>query len=236
MRLNKYVAHSGIASRRKCAELVKNGLIMVNDAVVMDPSYIVQPRDVVKYQGKVVRAKRNYVYLLMNKPKGFITTTSDERGRRTVMDLIKEPIDRLYPVGRLDRTTTGLLLLTNDGDLAQKLTHPSFDIKKVYEARLNKAISKEHIEQILGGVHLEDGWIKADLAEIKEGGRGDVVKITMHSGRNRIVRRIFEHLGYEVIHLDRVYYAGMTKKNLGRGRYRKLNDAEIRRIKYFNKL
>ena len=236
MRLNKFVAHAGVASRRKCAELIKAGKIKVNDAVELNPSYMVEEVDVVSYNGRALDHKVEYVHLLMNKPKNTITTTNDERDRRTVLDLLKESYDRIYPVGRLDKDTTGLLVLTNDGDLAQKLAHPSFEIKKIYAATLDKDITESHMEKIRKGLKLSDGIALVDSIEYGEGKTKNIVGITLHIGKNRIVRRIFEHLGYEVTKLDRIYYAGLTKKDLPRGRYRKLTDMEVKRLKHFNKL
>ena len=236
MRLNKFVAHAGVDSRRKCGELIKAGKVEVNGAVEKNPSYMVEEADVVTHNGKTLKHKIDYVHLLMNKPKDTITTTSDEKGRRTVLDLLKEPYERIYPVGRLDKDTTGLLVLTNDGDLAQKLAHPSFEIKKVYSVTLDQEISEFHLQLIRDGLTLSDGIAKVDSVEYGDGKEKNVIGITLHIGKNRIVRRICEHLGYEVIKLDRIYYAGLTKKDLPRGRYRKLTDIELKRLKFFNKL
>lgn len=233
-RLNKYLAHAGIASRRKAAELVKEGKVKVNDKVVIEPGYEVQPKDVVKYKGKVIRMLEKKVYILVNKPKDFITTTKDEKGRKTVMHLIRKATDqRVYPVGRLDRNTTGLLLLTNDGDLAQKLSHPSHSVKKVYRVELNKDLTKADMETIAQGVTLEDGEVKVDAVAYVDEKDKTKIGVELHIGRNRIVRRIFEHLGYEVKKLDRVAYAGLTKKDLPRGKWRYLNKKEVIMLKHF---
>lgn len=199
---------------------------------MLDPGYRVKDADHVSIAGKKLKPRRDFVYILLNKPKDFITTTEDPEGRKTVMDLVDNAgIDRLYPVGRLDRNTTGLLLMTNDGDLAQKLSHPSYEIKKVYQATLDKPLTKAHFEQIVNGLTLEDGEVHVDaLAYLDE---KNELGLEIHNGRNRIVRRIFESLGYEVEKLDRVMYAGLTKKNLPRGKWRFLEDKEIIMLKHF---
>jgi 23S rRNA pseudouridine2605 synthase len=176
------------------------------------------------------------VYILLNKPKDFITTASDDKGRKTVMDIIKTATtERVYPVGRLDRNTTGVMLLTNDGDLAQQLTHPKFEIKKIYEAKLDKPMIKADLDQLVQGITLEDGFIAADAAAYADMSDKSVVGVEIHSGRNRIVRRMFEHLGYDVKNLDRVMFANLTKKNVDRGKWRYLNEKEVRLLKYFQK-
>lgn len=234
-RLNKYIAHCGICSRRQAVELVQQGLIKVNDQVILEPWYEIQPGDVVTYKDKTISPEEKPVYILLNKPKGFITTTSDEKGRRTVLDLIRNRVkERVFPVGRLDRETTGLLLLTNDGELANKLTHPRFGIQKLYHVFLDKPVKKEHLDAILEGITLEDGPIKADKISYVQGKGENEVGIEIHSGRNRIVRRIFEHLGYSVVKLDRVMFAGLTKKDLPRGFSRPLTKEELIRLKHFN--
>ena len=234
MRLNKYISHSGLCSRRKAADYVKEGLVKVNGKVVLEPGYEVLPEDVVSYKDKVVKPETRKVYFLLNKPKDTITTLSDERGRRTVMDIISPDVkERLFPVGRLDRETVGLLLLTNDGDLAKKLSHPSHKVKKVYQAVLDKPITDEDLEKIAAGLKLEDGFAPVDWVGYVKGESKKEVSIELHIGRNRIVRRIFEHLGYTVVKLDRVYYAGLTKKDLPRGRYRPLTEKEIIMLKHF---
>jgi len=235
MRLNKYVAHCGVCSRRQAGDHVKNGLVEVNDKVVLEPYYQVQPGDVIKFKGTEIKPEVRKVYFLMNKPKDVITTTSDERGRRTVMDLIRKRVpERVFPVGRLDRMTTGLLLLTNDGDLAQKLTHPSYKMKKIYHVTLDKPVATEHIEAIQKGITLEDSPVPVDeVGYLQEAKNKKEVGITIHIGRNRIVRRTFEHFGYQVVRLDRVYIGGLTKKDLPRGFVRPLRDREVIMLKHF---
>lgn len=236
MALNKFIAYGGICSRRDAAELVKQGKVKVNGKVVLEPSYRVQPGDEVKANGKLVTRKKQLVYILLNKPKDYITTSEDDKGRKTVLDIVKSATtERIYPVGRLDRNTTGVLLLTNDGDLAQQLTHPRFEIRKIYEARLDKPVEKGHLDQLVQGITLEDGIIAADAAAYADTKDKSVVGIEIHSGRNRIVRRMFEHLGYDVKNLDRVMFANLTKKNVDRGKWRFLTEKEIRLLKYFNK-
>jgi len=236
MRLNKYVAHCGVCSRRQAADLVKSGKIMVNGKVQTEPFYQIQKNDTVQYEGKTIRPEKQLVYVLMNKPKNVLTTTSDERGRTTVMDILGEEItERIYPIGRLDRDTTGLLLLTNDGELAQSLSHPSKKIKKVYQVLLDKPLTKNHLMDIAKGVELEDGVAMVDnIGFIEEKSKNEVL-IEIHIGKNRIVRRIFEHLGYNVEKLDRTHYAGLTKKDLPRGRFRFLTEREVIMLKHFNK-
>ncbi len=234
-RLNKYVANAGICSRRKADELIKQGLVQVNDVVVREMGYRVQPGEVVKYEGKVIKPEKKKVYILMNKPKNTITTLSDEKGRITVMEIVKNACDeRIFPVGRLDRNTTGLLLLTNDGDLALKLTHPKFGVKKIYHATLDKPLQKKHFNTIVKGFDLEDGHVQVDEIDYIKGKEKNEIGIEIHIGRNRIVRRIFEHFGYQVKKLDRVYYGGLTKKNVTRGYYRFLTDKEIIMLKHFS--
>lgn len=236
MRLNKYIAHCGISSRRQAADFVKNGDVTVNGEVVKEPFYVVQPQDKIAFRGKLVQPEANKVYVLMNKPKGFLTTVSDDRGRKTVMDLLKGKIEeRVFPVGRLDRATTGLLLFTNDGDLAKKLSHPSHKIKKIYHVELDKPFAKVDMEKIQKGLELEDGLVQVDGINYVDNAPKNEVGVELHIGKNRIVRRIFEHLGYEVLKLDRVYYAGLTKKDLPRGFFRHLTEKEIIILKHFTK-
>ncbi|HWB26015.1 MAG TPA: pseudouridine synthase [Chitinophagaceae bacterium] len=235
MPLNKFISHAGICSRREAAELVKQGKVSVNGAVVNEPGFKVSATDKVKANGKLLFLQHNLVYLLLNKPKDYITTAKDPEGRKTVFDLLKNATkERIYPVGRLDRNTTGVLLLTNDGELAQKLTHPSFEVKKVYEVKLDKPLVKKDFEAILNGVTLEDGFVIADTLAYADSKDKSVVGIEIHSGRNRIVRRLFEHLGYDVKNLDRVMFANLTKKNVDRGKWRFLNEKEVRLLKYMN--
>ncbi len=235
MPLNKFIAHAGVCGRREAAELVKQRLVTVNGDIVYEPGYKVSDKDEVKVKGKQIFPKKNLVYILLNKPKDYLTTASDPDGRKTVLDLLKGATpERIYPVGRLDRNTTGVLLLTNDGELAQKLTHPSFQVKKVYSVKLDKPVTKRDFESILSGINLEDGEAHADSLAYADSGDKSNVGIEIHNGRNRIVRRIFEHLGYEVKALDRVMFANLTKKNVERGKWRFLNENEIRSIKFMN--
>jgi 23S rRNA pseudouridine2605 synthase len=235
MPLNKYIAHCGVCSRREAAAIVIAGKIKVNNKVVLEPGYKILADDEVKLDGKVLHTQHNLVYILLNKPKDFLTTATDPQGRRTVMDLIANATpERVYPVGRLDRNTTGVLLFTNDGELAQKLTHPSNEIKKVYEVKLDKPLTKLDAEKIIAGLNLEDGFVAPDALAFVDNNDKSVVGIEIHSGRNRIVRRIFEHMGYDVKNLDRVLFAGLTKKNVERGRYRFLLEKEVRNLKFLN--
>ncbi len=234
MPLNKYVAHCGVCSRREAVDYIRKGRIQVNGAVVLEPATRVGSNDKVDFDKSRIKPQADLVYFLLNKPKDYITTTSDPEGRKTVLDLFQGLDDkRIYPVGRLDRNTTGLLLLTNDGELAQKLAHPKHKIRKIYQVKLDKPLSKKDFERIVDGVVLEDG--KADIDELAFTNPDDKreVGIELHIGRNRIVRRIFEHLGYQVKHLDRVVYAGLTKKNLPRGKWRPLLPKEIIFLKHF---
>jgi 23S rRNA pseudouridine2605 synthase len=233
MRLNRYLAHAGLASRRKADELIAAGLVQINGETVQDMGRMVQPGDRVNCQGKAVTPQR-FSYVLLNKPRGFLTTTDDDRGRRTVMELVARAASvRLYPVGRLDRNTSGLLLLTNDGALAETLMHPRYEVEKVYAATLDKPFSESDMEQLRKGIELEDGPIRPDEMAFPNPADHREVGIALHSGRNRIVRRIFEALGYEVIKLDRVVYAGLTKKDLPRGKWRYLTPEELRLLKHF---
>jgi 23S rRNA pseudouridine2605 synthase len=233
-RLNKYIAHSGVCSRRKAAELVKNGEIKVNGEINKDPSYFVKEKDSVSYQGKKLKLERKKIYILMNKPKNVVTTTSDERARKTVMDILENKVkERIYPVGRLDRNTTGLLLITNDGDLATKLSHPKHGVRKRYHVILDKPVTEEHLERIKKGLILDDGKAVVDDVDWIIGSDNSAIGIEIHIGKNRIVRRIFEHLGYHVEKLDRVFYGGLTKKDLPRGWFRHLKPKEIIMLKHF---
>ncbi|KAA9333495.1 pseudouridine synthase [Hymenobacter busanensis] len=232
VRLNRYIANAGICSRREADVLIESGEIRVNGEVVTELGYKVQPNDTVHY-GKTNLKREKLVYVLLNKPKDFLTTTDDPEGRKTVMDLVRTASkERIFPVGRLDRNTTGLLLFTNDGEVAQKLSHPSHRNKKIYQVELDKPITEEHLKQIAEGIELEDG--KAEVDDVAAvAGNLHFVGIEIHIGRNRIVRRIFEHLGYDVKTLDRVQYAGLTKKDLARGNWRYLTEKEVIRLKYF---
>ncbi len=233
MRLNKYLSHCGIAARRQAAEFVKKGLVTVNGEVEANPGYPVQPTDEVRFKGEIVKLEERKVYILMNKPRDIITTSNDEKGRKTVLDLIGKKVEeRIFPVGRLDRMTSGLLLLTNDGDLAKKLSHPSHKVQKVYHVTLDKAFHKADFEKIQKGLNLEDGPAPVDSLHYSGESKNEL-EIEIHMGKNRIVRRIFEHLGYEVVKLDRTYYAGLTKKDIGRGHFRHLTEKEVIMLKHF---
>jgi 23S rRNA pseudouridine2605 synthase len=235
MPLNKFIAHSGICSRRDAADMVKAGKVIVNGQKIVEPGHKVSDKDDIKVNGKKLFIRRNLVYILLNKPKDFLTTTEDPQGRKTVMDIIKNATEeRVYPIGRLDRNTTGVLLLTNDGELAQKLSHPSYEIKKIYEVKLDKPLIKKDFDDIMSGINLEDGFIAPDLLAYADPKDKSVIGIEIHSGRNRIVRRIFEHMGYDVRNLDRVMYANLTKKNVDRGKWRFLTEKEVRLLKYLN--
>ncbi len=234
MRLNKYVAYCGIAARRQAAELVKRGLVQVNGQMVDNPAHQVQADDEVKYRGRVIKPQTHKVYILMNKPKGVITTVHDEKGRKTVMDLLGPQVQaRVFPVGRLDRDSTGLLLLTNDGALAQKLMHPSKRVRKVYHVVLDKPLVAADLDRIRKGLELDDGFIRVDEIDYVAGRGKDELGIVLHSGRNRIIRRIFQHLGYEVKKLDRTWLAGLDKRGLRRGHWRYLSEREVVMLKHF---
>ena len=233
IRLNRYISNAGICSRRKADELISAGVISVNGEVVSELGYKIDPnKDAVRYNGELLKREK-MVYVLLNKPKDYITTTDDPQERRTVMQLVeKASKERIYPVGRLDRNTTGLLLMTNDGDLADKLSHPKNNIVKLYHAELSKSLTQGDLNKISFGLELEDGLIKPDAVSYVQGGTKREVGIQIHSGKNRIVRRIFEHLGYEVVKLDRAVYANLTKKDLPRGRWRYLEEKEIIQLKH----
>lgn len=233
IRLNRYIANAGICSRRKADELIQAGVVSVNGEVVSELGYKVDPnKDLVRYNGEPLKRER-MVYVLLNKPKDYITTTDDPQERRTVMHLVeKASRERIYPVGRLDRNTTGLLLMTNDGDLADKLSHPRNNIVKLYNVELNKSLTQGDLNKIGFGLELEDGFIKPDSVSYVTGGTKKEVGIQIHSGKNRIVRRIFESLGYEVVKLDRSVYANLNKKDLPRGRWRYLDEKEIIQLKH----
>ena len=227
IRLNKYVANAGICSRREADTYIAAGNVTVNGKVITEMGHKVKRTDDVRFDGRKLNPEKKE-YVLLNKPKNFITTTSDEKGRRTVMELISSASNnRLYPVGRLDRNTTGLLLFTNDGDMAKKLTHPKHGVRKIYHVHLGKMLKIADLRKIEQGLELEDGKIEVDEVSYVQGATKKEVGIEIHSGRNRIVRRIFEHLGYEVIKLDRVVFAGLTKKDLPRGHWRFLTEQEV---------
>ncbi len=231
IRLNKFMANAGVCSRRAADDLIQKGLVKVNGEVVTELGTKITRNDIVEYNDSVV-VLESKCYILLNKPKDCVTTSDDPNGRKTVMDLVKGACEeRIYPVGRLDRNTTGVLLLTNDGDLASKLTHPQYVKKKIYQVWVDKAITEEHMQQIADGIMLEDGEIHADAISYVSPTDRKQAGIEIHSGRNRIVRRIFESLGYHVVKLDRVYFAGLTKKDLPRGRWRYLTQEEVNFLK-----
>ncbi|WP_420582509.1 pseudouridine synthase [Reichenbachiella sp.] len=229
-RLNKFISNAGICSRRDADLLIAEGKIKINDKVVTELGTKVEHGDEVKFNGKVIKPQ-NYAYILLNKPKDYITTMDDPEKRKTVMQLIKGSTEsRIYPVGRLDRNTTGLLLFTNDGELSQKLTHPSYKIKKIYQVELDKPITAFHLEQIANGVKLEDGEVKVDDIAILTPDKKSI-GVQIHVGKNRIVRRIFEHFEYEVVKLDRTMYGQLTKKELPKGKWRNLTPKEVVNLK-----
>ena len=231
IRLNKFMANAGICSRRVADEYIQKGLVKVNGNVATELGMKITPKDIVEYNGEVVTTEKK-CYILLNKPKDCVTTSDDPNGRKTVMDLVKGACEeRIYPVGRLDRNTTGVLLLTNDGDLAAKLAHPQYVKKKIYQVWTDKPISEEDMQHIADGVELDDGPIHADAVSYVSPTDRKQAGIEIHSGRNRVVRRIFEALGYHVVKLDRVYFAGLTKKNLPRGRWRYLTQEEVNFLK-----
>ena len=227
IRLNKFLANAGVCSRREADEFITAGVVSVNGQVVTELGTKIKRGDEVKFHDQPVKIERK-IYVLLNKPKDTVTTSDDPQARRTVMDLVKGACtERIYPVGRLDRNTTGVLLLTNDGDLASKLTHPKYLKKKIYHVRLDKNLTKADMDQIAAGIQLDDGEIHADAISYTDENKKDEVGIEIHSGKNRIVRRIFESLGYKVVKLDRVYFAGLTKKGLRRGDWRYLTEMEV---------
>ena len=232
IRLNKYLADAGICSRREADKLIESGAVSINGKVVAQLGTRVQPEDKVQFGGETL-SREKLRYVLLNKPKGFITTSDDPLNRKTVMQLVEKACsERIYPVGRLDRNTTGLLLFTNDGELAKKMMHPKFNIKKIYHVYLDKNLTKNDMLQIADGLSLEDGLIKPDkIAYVAGAEDKKQIGIELHSGKNRIVRRIFEHLGYNVIKLDRVFLAGLTKKDLPRGKWRFLTQQELNLLK-----
>lgn len=232
MKLNHYIARAGVTSRRKAAELVKGGAVKVNGKILKDPSYEVKEKDSVVVNGKLIKTEKNIVYILLNKPAGYVTTVSDEEGRKTVLDLLGRKIkERVYPVGRLDLKTTGLLLLTNDGDLAHKLSHPRSHIKKIYHVVLNERVPLTIIERIKRGVKLDDGVVKVDFVKYWSEKKQDQIKMVLHSGKYQIVRRLFKQLGYTVKALDRIEYAGLKKQRLNTGEWRFLTKDEVKQLK-----
>jgi 23S rRNA pseudouridine2605 synthase len=232
IRLNKYLSNAGVCSRREADVLIQTGVVSVNGEIITELGYKIKKGDKVQYDGETINAEIKR-YVLLNKPKGFITTMDDPLGRKTVMSLIFNACkERIYPVGRLDRDTTGLLLFTNDGDMAKKLTHPRYEATKIYHVETDKPVQAEHLELLMRGIELGDGRIQADKAEyVKDGKSSREVGIEIHSGKNRIVRRMFEKLGYEVVKLDRVQFASLTKKDLPRGYYRHLTEKEVHFLK-----
>jgi 23S rRNA pseudouridine2605 synthase len=227
IRLNKFISNSGICSRREADTYIEHGSVTVNGNLVTEMGYKVQANDDVRFDGSSITPEKKK-YVLLNKPKNYITTMDDERGRKTVMDLISNAAnERIYPVGRLDRMTTGLLLFTNDGELAKKLTHPKHDVKKLYHASLDKKLDLKDLQKLRGEVVIEGKKVFIDAISYVEGQTKTEIGIEIHSGRNRIVRKIFEHVGYKVVKLDRVLFAGLTKKNLPRGRWRELTNQEL---------
>lgn len=231
IRLNKYIANSGICSRREADELITQGLVEVNGKVVTEMGYQVQKTDKVVFDGQSITPEKP-VYVLLNKPKGYISTTKDDKARKTVMDLVANASPyRVFPVGRLDRSTTGVILLTNDGHMTKKLTHPSFDAKKIYHVTLDKKLTHEDMKLIAEGIRLDEGVAEVDQISFIEGKPKNEVGIEIHIGWNRVIRRIFQRLGYEVEALDRVMFAGLTKKNIKRGHWRILTEQEVNNLK-----
>ena len=227
IRLNKFIANSGVCSRREADTLIQAGVVTVNGEVVTELGTKINVlKDEVKFNGERLKGEQK-VYVVMNKPKGYVTTASDPHAEKTVMDLMKDCTYRVFPVGRLDKSTTGVLMLTNDGEMAERLTHPSFDKKKIYQVILDHDLKQEDFDKIIQGIELNDGEIKADELEFIDEHDRRKLGIEIHSGKNRIVRRIFESLGYEVRALDRVYFAGLTKKGLKKGEWRYLTDSEV---------
>ncbi len=231
VRLNRFLANAGVCSRREADAFITSGVVSVNGVVVTELGTKVLRSDIVHFHDQAVKMEKK-VYVLLNKPKGYVTTSDDPQNRKTVMELVKDACpERIYPVGRLDRSTTGVLLFTNDGDLATRLTHPKFLKKKIYHVHTDKNVTMADLHQIKDGIMLEDGEIKADDVDYASLTDKKQVGIEIHSGKNRIVRRIFEHLGYQVVKLDRVYFAGLTKKNVRRGDWRYLTEKEVEMLR-----
>jgi 23S rRNA pseudouridine2605 synthase len=231
VRLNRFIANSGICSRREADDLIRNGLISVNGKVVTEMGLKVTTKDEIRYKNKKLSAEKK-VYILMNKPKGYVTTVEDPHADHTVIEIIGDECpERVYPVGRLDKSTTGVLLLTNDGELTGKLTHPRYEKKKIYHVTLDRQVLKNDLFRITEGVELEDGIVAADAVAYADSEDKSQIGIELHSGKNRVIRRLFETLGYKVKKLDRVYFAGLTKKNLPRGKWRYLSEKEIVMLK-----
>jgi len=231
IRLNRYIASAGICSRREADNYIKAGVVKVNGKVVKELGTKILPTDKVTFNDQRIKSQ-NLVYVLLNKPKDYITTLDDPHAKKKITDLVKDCChERIYPVGRLDRYTTGVLLLTNDGDLTKKLTHPKYKRRKIYEVTLDKNLTRADMEKILNGIELDDGPVNADKIAYADNDSKKIIGIELHSGRNRIVRRIFEYLGYRVNKLDRVYFAGLTKKGLARGKWRFLTEKEVNFLK-----
>ncbi len=231
IRLNRFIANAGMCSRREADTYIATGCVTVNGEIISEMGYKVQTGDSVSFNGKLLSIEKK-VYVLLNKPKGFVTTVEDPHADKTVMDLVQHACyERIYPVGRLDKSTTGLLLFTNDGDLTKRLTHPKYNRKKIYHVHLDQKVTKAHLDEIINGVTLEDGFVAADSVSYADEEDKKQVGIEIHSGKNKIVRRIFEHLGYKVVRLDRVYFCGLTKKNLPRGKWRFLTQEEVNMLK-----
>lgn len=232
IRLNKYLSNAGICSRREADELIASGVVQVNGKTITEMGFRVKPTDIIKYGGQTLKKER-LVYLILNKPKDYVTTMDDPQQRRTVLELVQDACrERIYPVGRLDRATTGLLMFTNDGDLTKKLTHPRYGVRKIYHVELDKPLKRVDLDKISEGIELEDGPIKVDeVSYVGDGADKTQVGVEIHSGKNRIVRRIFEHMGYNVRKLDRVMFGSLTKKDLPRGRWRLLSEAEVGMLK-----
>jgi len=235
IRLNRYIANAGLCSRREADTFIATGCVTINGKIVSEMGHQVLPGEVVSFNGKIISAEKK-VYVLLNKPKGYVTTLEDPNADKTVMELIANACsERIYPVGRLDKSTTGLLLFTNDGDMTKLLTHPKYNRKKIYHVFLDQRVTKNHLQEIIDGVTLEDGFVAADSVSYVSEDDKKQVGIEIHSGKNKIVRRIFEHLGYKVDKLDRVYFCGLTKKDLPRGRWRFLTEDEINLLKMSSK-
>ncbi len=231
IRLNKYIASTGFCSRREADKYISDGLIKVNGKIISELGTKISPNDTVKFGGEVLKRDK-LIYVLLNKPKDFVTTTDDPRERKTVIELVKNAgKERIYPVGRLDRKTTGVLLLTNDGELTTRLTHPKYNRKKIYHIFLDKVLNGNDMDQIAKGVTLDDGLAFADKISYVDEKDKSQIGMEIHSGKNRIIRRIFEHFGYKVVKLDRVWFAGLTKKNLKKGQWRYLSDKEVEILK-----
>jgi 23S rRNA pseudouridine2605 synthase len=235
MRLNRYIANAGLCSRREADTFIATGCVTINGKIVSEMGHQVLPGELVSFNGKIISAEKK-VYVLLNKPKGYVTTLEDPHADKTVMELIANACpERIYPVGRLDKNTTGLLLFTNDGDMTKRLTHPKYNRKKIYHVFLDQKVSKNHLQEIVDGITLEDGFVAADSVSYVTEEDKKQVGIEIHSGKNKIVRRIFEHLGYKVDKLDRVYFCGLTKKDLPRGRWRFLTEDEVNLLKMSSK-